>query len=80
MIETNLGSLCKGQGRYGIGAPAIDFDPNLPTYLRITDIRDDGTLYLKSLKSVADSKASEYLLKENDGNVQFFAHFDSSIA
>ena len=34
--------------------------------MRITDIKDDGTLNLQDLKSVDDEKASEYLLKPND--------------
>ena len=34
--------------------------------MRITDIKDDGTLNLQDLKSVDDVKASEYLLKPND--------------
>ena len=28
-----------GKGHYGIGAPAIPYDKNKPTYLRITDIK-----------------------------------------
>ena len=39
---------------------------DLYTYLRITDIRDDGTLNMADLKSVDDEKASQYLLKPND--------------
>ena len=31
------------KGSYGIGAPAVDYDPKKYTYLRITDINDDGT-------------------------------------
>ena len=33
-----------GKGHYGIGAPAVDYDVNKLTYLRITDINDDGSL------------------------------------
>ena len=32
------------KGSYGIGAPAVDYDPKKYTYLRITDINDDGSL------------------------------------
>ena len=35
-----------GKGSYGIAASAVERDENLPTYLRITDIYDDGTLNL----------------------------------
>lgn len=55
-----------GRGSYGIGASAVEYSDDLYTYLRITDINDDGTLNLKDLKSVNDEKASEYLLKPND--------------
>ena len=55
-----------GKGSYGIGASAVPFSKDLYTYLRITDIKDDGTLNLQDLKSVDDERASEYLLKPND--------------
>ena len=53
-----------GRGSYGIGASAVEYSDDLYTYLRITDINDDGTLNLKDLKSVNDEKASEYLLTQ----------------
>lgn len=55
-----------GKGHYGIGAPAILYDKNKPTYLRITDINDDGTINFLDLKSVDDEDSNKYLLKEND--------------
>ena len=55
-----------GRGSYGIGASAVERSKDLYTYLRITDIRDDGTLNMADLKSVDDEKASQYLLKPND--------------
>lgn len=55
-----------GKGSYGIGASAVPFSNDLYTYLRITDINDDGTLNLKNLKSVDDEKVKDYLLKPND--------------
>ena len=55
-----------GRGYYGIGASAAPFSDSLYTYLRITDINDDGTLNMHDLKSVNDPKASEYLLHPND--------------
>lgn len=64
---TTLASLTvDGKGSYGIGASAVPFSKDLYTYLRITDIKDDGTLNLQDLKSVDDEKASKYLLKPND--------------
>jgi len=55
-----------GRGYYGIGASAVPFSDELYTYLRITDINDDGTLNMNDLKSVDDESASEYLLEPND--------------
>lgn len=55
-----------GRGYYGIGASAVPYSDSLYTYLRITDINDDGTLNMADLKSVDDEKAGEYLLKPND--------------
>ena len=54
-----------GKGYYGIGASAVNKKNDLYTYLRITDIRDDGTLNMNDLKSVDDSDADKYLLKPN---------------
>lgn len=62
-----LGQLSKnGRGYYGIGASAVPYSDDLLTYLRITDIRDDGTLNISDLKSVAEPDAEKYLLEPND--------------
>lgn len=55
-----------GKGSYGIAASAVPFSDNLFTYLRITDINDEGTLNLQDLKSVDDDRAKDYLLAPND--------------
>jgi len=52
--------------KYGIGAAAIDYDTNFPTYLRITDIEDDGTLRKDDFKSVNHPEADNYYLKDGD--------------
>lgn len=54
------------KGEYGIGASAVDYSDELYTYLRITDINDDGTINKNELKSVDDEGSYKYLLKEND--------------
>ena len=65
--EYKLGELTiDGKGSYGIAAPAFDFDSDKYTYLRITDINDDGTLNKSGLKSVDDKNAHKYLLRQND--------------
>ena len=54
------------KGSYGIGAPAVDYDPKKYTYLRITDINNDGSINTNGLKSVDDEDAYKYILQEND--------------
>ena len=54
------------KGSYGIGAPAVDYDPKKYTYLRITDINDDGSINTNGLKSVDAEDAYKYVLQEND--------------
>lgn len=61
-----LEELSKGKGEYGIGASAIPYDKNKYTYLRISDINDDGTLNKSNLMSVDADKAELYLLAKND--------------
>ena len=55
-----------GKGTYGIAASAVPFSSDKYTYLRITDINDDGTLNLSDLKSVDDPDADKYILQPND--------------
>jgi len=65
--EVTLGELSIGnKGNYGIAVGAVDYSEDLYTYLRITDINDDGTLNKSGLKSVDDANAKNYLLKPND--------------
>lgn len=61
-----LEELTIGKGEYGIGASAVPFDSSKYTYLRITDINDDGTLDKQNLMSVDDINACNYILKKND--------------
>lgn len=55
-----------GKGSYGIAASAVEKDDRLYTYLRITDIQDDGSLDTTDLKSVDNPDVSKYLLSPND--------------
>jgi len=64
--EYKLGELSIGKGSYGIGASAVPYSPSLHTYLRITDINDDGTLNKNGLMSLDDENADEYILQPND--------------
>lgn len=64
--KVQLYQLCKGKGEYGIGASSVPKSDDLPTYLRITDISDNGDLIIEGLTSVDHRDSSKYYLKEND--------------
>lgn len=61
-----LSDVSIGKGIYGIGAPAVEFREDLPRYLRITDISDNGTVINDDKKSVNHPDSYKYILKEND--------------
>ena len=61
-----LGSCLDEQPKYGIGAAAVEYNFNLPTYLRITDIDDDGRIIESDLKSVDHIDALNYYLESGD--------------
>ncbi len=55
-----------GKPMYGIGAPAVDYSDELPTYLRITDIDDMGNFIKSSRVSVDSPESRKYFLNEGD--------------
>ncbi len=61
-----LKDLSFNKGDYGSGAAAREYSPNLPRYVRITDIRDDGTLDPDSIKSINCLEAKGYYLQKGD--------------
>jgi restriction endonuclease S subunit len=61
----DLGSLCVAPLSYGANESAIDYNVELPRYVRITDITDDGKLIPSGLKS-AEIKNEDYILKTGD--------------
>lgn len=63
---SELSNCLKEKPKYGIGAAAIDYDFNYPTYLRITDIEDNGTLREKDFKSVNHPEMNNYYLFDGD--------------
>ena len=66
-IETTLAEISiDNKGSYGIAASAVDYSDDLYTYLRITDISEDGLLNTDGLKSLTDAKAENYILQPND--------------
>ena len=51
--KTTLGEISiDNKGYYGIAASAVDYSEELYTYLRITDITNDGRIDYTNLKSV----------------------------
>jgi type I restriction enzyme S subunit len=67
--EVALGTLLHSRPDYGINAPAVRYTPSLPTYLRITDIDDEGRFLANSAMSVNRPDAELYYL--NPGDVVF---------
>ncbi len=61
-----LNRLLDGVPNYGINAAAIPFDSRFPTYLRITDISEDGKYKTDNRASVEHSAAASYALKSGD--------------
>lgn len=57
-----LGSLLLGAPTYGINAPAIEYDTRYPTYLRITDISENGKFIQESKASVNHVDSDKYIL------------------
>ena len=52
--------------KYGANEPARYTNPNLPRYIRITDIQEDGTLRDDSFRSIPEEIAAPYLLVGGD--------------
>lgn len=52
--------------RYGANEAAELIDPELPRYIRITDIRDDGSLRDDTFRSIPEEVAAPHLLAEGD--------------
>lgn len=64
--KVKLGECLKQKPDYGINAPAVAYDNKLPTYLRITDITEDGYYSKNDVVSVADPDAYKYKMEEGD--------------
>ena len=60
-----LGDVCSPP-EYGATAAAIPFDPELPRYVRITDLTDDGRLRTEDARSAKPSEVNGYELEPGD--------------
>lgn len=57
---------CSKKPEYGAVVSAIEKDPKLPRYIRITDLNEDGSLRDEEWKSISEKEAKNYLLNEGD--------------
>ncbi len=65
-VQKKLGDCLSRSPEYGINAPAVPFKNELPTYLRITDISEDGRFILKGKVSVDKKVTENNYLSEGD--------------
>ncbi len=61
-----LGDCCLVKGEYGINAAAVEYSDDLPAYLRITDIDDNGNYSIDKKASVGDPNYKQFVLKNGD--------------
>ena len=64
--EKPLGEFLSQHPDYGINAPAVPYSEELPTYLRITDISEDGYFLRDQKVSVAKEVTAKNYLNEGD--------------
>lgn len=64
--EYILGDFLLEQPRYGINSPAVPFQEELPTYIRITDISENGCFLPNPKVSVDHGAISDFYLKIGD--------------
>lgn len=57
---------CKAKPQYGSNVAAIKKSSNLPRYLRITDVDEDGKLKNNKWVSISEDDSKDYLLHDND--------------
>ncbi|MFZ1809317.1 MAG: restriction endonuclease subunit S [Cyclobacteriaceae bacterium] len=62
----SLGECLIGRPKYGIGAASVRYNDTLPTYLRITDISEDGRYLTNDKVSVDHPMANYYYLEDGD--------------
>lgn len=65
-MTTPLGQLLARPPRYGIGAAAVAYRADLPTYIRITDIDEFGRFRPAPAVSVDSPLSGNYLLQDGD--------------
>jgi len=66
---SQLGLCLKTRPSYGINAAAVPYSDQLPAYIRITDISDDGRFCPSPRVSVRSESSGDYVL--DDGDIVF---------
>ena len=64
--EVTLGTLLDRSPDYGVNAAAVPLSESLPTYIRITDINDDGQFAPRARVSVDIDATEEQYLEDGD--------------
>jgi len=64
--EVTLGALLIRPPEYGVNAAAVPFSESLPTYIRITDINEDGQFGARSRVSVDIDATDDQYLEDGD--------------
>ena len=64
--EVTLGTLLDRRPDYGVNAAAVPFSEKLPTYIRITDINEDGQFASRARVSVDIDATDEQYLEDGD--------------
>jgi type I restriction enzyme S subunit len=62
----SLGDCLVAHPSYGINAPAVPYSDELPVYIRITDISEDGRFTPDKRVSVRSEQSGSYYLSEGD--------------
>jgi type I restriction enzyme, S subunit len=65
-VVKTLGEVTIIKGEYGINAASVEYSTDLPTYLRITDIDNEGNFISEDKKSVDDVNSKKYFLDDKD--------------
>ncbi len=65
-VLKRLGECLLNDPEYGINAGAVPYSDALPTYIRITDISDDGNFIHQEKVSVNHLRSNQYYLKTGD--------------
>lgn len=64
--EVRLGNVLSRKPTYGLNAASVPYCEELPTYMRITDISDQGSFLRNSAVSVDDPGSADYYLEVGD--------------